>query len=1059
MKLRAISIILVGLVLILSSMLITEFLPDWRWVHHPFHAVIEGLGAFIAIVVATMILSLLHYDRLSPTYVWVASALAGMGILDGFHAGTHAGQEFVWLHSIATLIGGVIFALVWIPDRITESLRAKTLPLFIGAAATVFGLFSVTFPDALPVMTTEAGFTLAAQFANILGGLCFLVASSFFFFRKRGQITNENIILSNHCFLFGISGIIFEFSVLWDGSWWLWHSLRLIAYLIVLSYFLYLFNLTQATISRETKALKESEVRFKDFAEAASDWFWEMDRDLRFTYHSERYYEITEFRPEDKIGTTRTRYVDPSTLKDEEAKWANHTADLEARRPFKNFEYSFKALDGKIISARISGTPIFDADRNFLGYRGTGTDVTERKRAQAALQRETAYVQLLQVVAVAANEASTVEGALQVCLDQVCAHTGWPVGHVYLPAKDSTGELAPTTLWHLEDRERFDKFRKVTEATRFAPGIGLPGRVLASGKPAWIIDVTKDPNFPRAKLAKDIGVKAGFGFPVLVGKEVVAVLEFFSQEAVEPDEPLLEIMAPIGTQLGRAIERKQAEEEIRRLNADLERRVAERTAQLAAVNQELELRNREVERATQLKSQFLASMSHELRTPMNAILGFSGLLADGTGGPLNEKQARYVEHVRKGGQHLLELINDILDLSKIEAGQLELHPENFVLAEALSEVLSITKPLAMTKKIRVESSVGTGLRVYADRVRCKQILYNLLSNAIKFTPEGGEVWIEASAEGSFLRLSVRDTGIGIAPEEQETIFEEFHQVGTTTKGVKEGTGLGLAITRRLVEQHGGRIWVESQPGQGSRFSFTLPREPPFPEAAPETAITPQVGSRRARSLILIVDDEPEARELLKSYLEPEGYETTTASSRREVLEKALALRPDAITLNMLMPGGTGWETLRDLKNTPATADIPVIIVSVVDRKKMGFALGAAEYLLKPVDRVVLIKAIGKHLGPRKDGSFTILVVDDDPAVANVLREQFEYAGYSVSTACDGTTGLREFFDQRPDLVLVDILMPQMDGFQLCQRIRELSFVPIIVLTAGQRDEDKVKACF
>ncbi len=185
MKLRAISIILVGLVLILSSTLITEFLPDWRWAHHPFHAVIEGLGAFIAIVVATMILSLLYYDRLSPTYAWVASALAGMGILDGFHAGTHAGQEFVWLHSTATLVGGVFFMLVWLPDQITESLRAKTLPLFVGVAATVFGLLSLIFPDALPVMTTEAGFTLTARFANILGGLCFLAASSFFFSRER----------------------------------------------------------------------------------------------------------------------------------------------------------------------------------------------------------------------------------------------------------------------------------------------------------------------------------------------------------------------------------------------------------------------------------------------------------------------------------------------------------------------------------------------------------------------------------------------------------------------------------------------------------------------------------------------------------------------------------------------------------------------------------------------------------------------------------------------------------------------------------------------------------
>jgi PAS domain S-box-containing protein len=281
-------------------------------------------------------------------------------------------------------------------------------------------------------------------------------------------------------------------------------------------------------------------------------------------------------------------------------------------------------------------------------------------------------------------------------------------------------------------------------------------------------------------------------------------------------------------------ERRKAEGEVRLLNEDLERRVLERTGQLAAVNRELEARNREVERANRLKSQFLASMSHELRTPLNAVIGFSDLLNEETAGPLNGKQKRYVEHILNGARNLLQLINDILDLSKVEAGQLLLRPEEFSLAEALPEVLSTVKPLAMSKQIQVDPHVAADMRLYVDRIRLKQVLYNLLSNAIKFTPDGGLVRIEARPAGSLVCISVTDNGIGIPPEEHEAIFNEFHQVGMTTKGVREGTGLGLAISRRLVEAQEGKIWVESTPGHGSKFSFTLPAA-----AGPVPTPTPQ----------------------------------------------------------------------------------------------------------------------------------------------------------------------------------------------------------------------------
>src|SRR6266849_391963 len=283
------------------------------------------------------------------------------------------------------------------------------------------------------------------------------------------------------------------------------------------------------------------------------------------------------------------------------------------------------------------------------------------------------------------------------------------------------------------------------------------------------------------------------------------------------DEPDILIQA-FNEMLGQIQEREGALQEAHR---DLEQRVQARTAQLAAANKELELQNREVERATQLKSQFLASMSHELRTPLNAIIGFSDLLAEKTAGHLTDKQGRFVGHVRDGARHLLQLINDILDLSKIESGLLELLRESFSVSETMPEVLSVIRPLAMAKKIQIEH-VGKSLSIYADRVRFKQILYNLLSNALKFTPEGGRVRLESTSDGNLVSISVSDTGIGIRPEDQQLIFEEFRQAGETTRGVKEGTGLGLAITKRLVERQGGTIRVESELGKGSCFTFTLP---------------------------------------------------------------------------------------------------------------------------------------------------------------------------------------------------------------------------------------------
>jgi PAS domain S-box-containing protein len=495
-------------------------------------------------------------------------------------------------------------------------------------------------------------------------------------------------------------------------------------------------------------------------------------------------------------------------------------------------------------------------------------------------------------------------------------------------------------------------------------------------------------------------------------------------------------------------QRKQSEAAVAALNT-----------KLAAANKELELRNRDVERANRMKSEFLASMSHELRTPLNAIIGFSDLLAEQTAGTLSSKQVRFVNHIQQGARHLLALINDILDLSKVEAGRLELNREKVSVALVLADSLTSIRPAAAAKNIAVHSSIGPDVTVFADRIRFKQILFNLLSNAVKFTPDGGRIWVEAVERRGRLTISVSDTGLGIPIEDQEAIFDAFYQAGATTKGVKEGTGLGLAITRRLVEEHGGRIWVESEPGKGARLSFTMAAgRVSVEDGAPVDAGGSGAASSRENPMVLVVDDEAPARELLASWLEPEGYQLIMAGSSAEALARAAEYVPDAITLNMLMPGKGGWDTLYELKKTQLTAAIPVIVVTVVDEPKVGLALGAAEYLVKPVDKDVLLETVRRHIGPGSNAPAKVLVVDDEAGTRELLREMLESDGYIPVLAANGKEALELLVRTPVSAMLLDLVMPEMDGFELLIRMKEdpgLRNIPVLVLTAKDLTESEL----
>ena len=391
-----------------------------------------------------------------------------------------------------------------------------------------------------------------------------------------------------------------------------------------------------------------------------------------------------------------------------------------------------------------------------------------------------------------------------------------------------------------------------------------------------------------------------------------------------------------------------------------ENRAAFQTARESRLsNEHLQARNREVERLARLKTEFLASMSHELRTPLNAIIGFSTLLADHTAGPLNGEQQSFIQHVGTASRHLLALINEILDLAKIEAGHLDLDLTAFPLVAALKEVLTTIRPLAQDKRVELTTGGQVEVEIHADRIRVKQILYNLLSNAIKFTPQGGRIHVEAEIRGGDVAVTVSDSGIGIAVEEQQAVFEKFYQAGGGGPGEREGTGLGLAIVKRLVEQHGGGIAVESAPGRGSRFCFTLPRAERVAEGAMPVGTAKTVEAYRPGLRIGIVEDNPQNRALFEAMLRP-SYAVRCFASGAEAMEAFRQQAPEVVITDIALPGMDGVELLRRMRADEQLSAIPVIAASAHamngDRERY-LAAGFDAYLAKPIESTGLLSAI------------------------------------------------------------------------------------------------------
>ncbi len=575
-----------------------------------------------------------------------------------------------------------------------------------------------------------------------------------------------------------------------------------------------------------------------------------------------------------------------------------------------------------------------------------------------------------------------------------------------------------------------DKLVEALRQTHIGLRETLVGRAAREGRPLQVADLRLVDLDAHLQRLNDAGWRSLVAVPMLHETRIIGALVVRRRRPGDFSEEICELMQTFASQSALAIH-----------NARLFR--------------ELERKSAEVEVASRHKSEFLASMSHELRTPLNAVIGFSEVLLERMFGDLNDRQEEYLRDILSSGRHLLELLNDILDLSKVEAGRMDLQHSTFSVQQTLEYGLSMVRERAVRHDITLSLEVApeVGL-IDADELRIKQVMLNLMSNAVKFTPDGGEVVVRARVDGPELVVTVSDTGIGVAPDDRERIFESFQQAGRGAQQ-QEGTGLGLTLSRRILELLGGRMWLETELGVGSTFGFAIPlgttSEPSAPSAEPVSSQGP---------LVVVVEDDRPSLELLTLYLEGAGVEVLGARDGPSGLEIVRRNQPAAVVLDIRLPDMDGWDVLTALKADPVTAEIPVVVVSMLDERGTGFALGAAEYLVKPVSREHVLAALAR-VGVLPEAG-TLLVIDDDPLALELVTAVLEPRGWTVLSAGDGETGTAMARSHRPSVVLLDLLMPGMDGFAVAEALRSdtaTRAIPIVVLTAKtltRADKDRLR---